>query len=631
MNEPVKSTDSTSGRRRKRRWAFVAAAVACSVLPFLVLEGSLRLLNIGAADTDVHDGIDATGTLFEPDGSGNLRTSLSRARFFVSQTFPEQHESREFRIFVLGGSTVQGRPFSAETSFCQWLQLFLQNRDSSRNYRCVNCGGISYASDRLTHVLNEVLQYQPDLIVLATGHNEFLEDRTYAAVREKSTARKWLEQAAGASRTVLVVRRLCGFAPRIEPDHETQTPAEDVETRLDDAAGYASYHRDPEWQQQVRQQFQKSLTGMIHQCGNVGVPLVLVKLGSNLRDCPPFKSELPAAMSAEQQQQWQAVFDRATSTQDQNPQQALELYQQAVQIDPDHALTHFRMAECLEVMSDEKRSLAEYIAARDLDVCPLRMSSSLQETLTMVATEQKVSLVDGEAAVQRLSESLHNIVTGYDTYLDHVHPTIAGHQAIAAELVRHLAEGGFLPQESGADVEQNAGGARAVVRKQMASLPTAYFSNGRRRIGWLEGWAQRQRLSAEVQPVDAQEHARSAMRYLELDERSQARRHLIDALDLDETVERNLLRHARSFYLAGMTRPAAWVLDELEQRGVKTPGVQDSIDVARLVMAVDQNYPDAITAAYARQESRWPDIIAADETGWREVVPDLVDRATPKP
>ena len=77
-----------------------------------------------------------------------------------------------------------GRPYTVETAFSSWLQLFLQYADPSKKWEVVNCGGVSYASYRLVPILEEVLEnYTPDLVILYTGQNEFLEDRTYAHLK----------------------------------------------------------------------------------------------------------------------------------------------------------------------------------------------------------------------------------------------------------------------------------------------------------------------------------------------------------------------------------------------------------------------------------------------------------------
>ena len=64
---------------------------------------------------------------------------------------------------MLGGSTVQGRPFSIETAFSTWLELSLTAADPSRIWQVVNCGGVSYASYRLAPIVDESSCYKPDL------------------------------------------------------------------------------------------------------------------------------------------------------------------------------------------------------------------------------------------------------------------------------------------------------------------------------------------------------------------------------------------------------------------------------------------------------------------------------------
>ena len=52
--------------------------------------------------------------------------------------------------------------------------------DSSRTWEVINAGGISYASYRVALVVKELAAYAPDLFVVYSGHNEFLERRTYS-------------------------------------------------------------------------------------------------------------------------------------------------------------------------------------------------------------------------------------------------------------------------------------------------------------------------------------------------------------------------------------------------------------------------------------------------------------------
>ena len=57
--------------------------------------------------------------------------------------------------------------------------------DSSRDWEVINVGAISYASYRTAGLMEELAQYEPDLFIVYTGHNEFLERRTYDTLSER--------------------------------------------------------------------------------------------------------------------------------------------------------------------------------------------------------------------------------------------------------------------------------------------------------------------------------------------------------------------------------------------------------------------------------------------------------------
>ncbi|HIE95948.1 MAG TPA: SGNH/GDSL hydrolase family protein [Fuerstia sp.] len=426
--------DKNKPARPGRSRIFVVLAVVLSIVPVAMLELGLRVLGIGdAAATDLHAGFGDSARLFELDEGQQLyRTRLARQRFFVHQEFPAVKSKSDFRIFCLGGSTVQGRPYRPESAFGQWLELQLNAADPSRSYQTINCGGLSYASYRLRPVLHEVLTYEPDLIILATGHNEFLEDQTYADVKARSGLRIRLEKYAQSLRTVMLLRKLAGREARQEPTEDSSGPSdassEGVEARLDDDAGYASYHRDEEWRHRVSDSFDDSVREMMRMCQASGVPVILVQLGANLRDCPPFKSEHRTGIDVADEQQWQTLFDNAAANALSDPAAALLLYQQAAEIDDQFPLLNFRMARCqdrLGLFGDARRS---YLMARDQDICPLRMPGNLSEKLIAIARETQVPLIDANSSIADRSPQQ---IPGFDAFVDHVHPTIGGHQRMA--------------------------------------------------------------------------------------------------------------------------------------------------------------------------------------------------------
>src|SRR5690606_14658222 len=87
-----------------------------------------------------------------------------------------------------------------------WLELGLKAADPSRDWDVVNCGGVSYASYRLVPILEEVLGYDPDLLVVCTGQNEFLEDRSYAHIKDAPEALAWPQRQISGLRTYNMLR-----------------------------------------------------------------------------------------------------------------------------------------------------------------------------------------------------------------------------------------------------------------------------------------------------------------------------------------------------------------------------------------------------------------------------------------
>ena len=184
MNHQYGATRRPTSARRAI--LFRLLAVGLSLSPLVFVEAVFTALDWGRA-TEIDDpyiGFSEVHPLFVPDATGeNYEIPVSRQQLFRPQSFPAVKAQGTYRIFCLGGSTVQGRPYAVETSFTTWLRLSLETADPSRRWEVINCGGVSYASYRLAPIMRQLIDHQADLFIIYTGHNEFLEDRTYQQVK----------------------------------------------------------------------------------------------------------------------------------------------------------------------------------------------------------------------------------------------------------------------------------------------------------------------------------------------------------------------------------------------------------------------------------------------------------------
>ncbi len=449
-------------RRSYRGWkgvAFRASAVFIGLLPLLIGELACRMFGWGSPrlTRDPMVGLEPGQPLFELDPpesqsrqvSGapqesqtqpelRYRISSRRLAYFSPDSFAAHKPANEFRIFCLGGSTVQGRPYAKETAFSTWLELSLQAADSQRAWRVVNCGGVSYASYRLVPILEEVLRYEPDLIIVYTGHNEFLEDRTYARLKDLPT---FVRRGYGLLRH----SRLFGAALQLA-GHSADTNAErpllpaEVDALLDYRGGLESYRRDDAWRQDVGQHFELNLQRMALLCQASHVPLLLVDPVCNLKDCPPFKVETDPQLNDANRRQFDLLLQRAMRS-DVSLTDQLELLEQAAAIDPRHAGIRYQLGKAYEALNRSDDARRELLRAKDEDLCPLRMPEALHERLHRVAARNRLPLVDARRQFEQVSPQS---LVGDEWLLDHVHPTIEGHQRIASMLVEEMRRQGWL-------------------------------------------------------------------------------------------------------------------------------------------------------------------------------------------
>jgi len=475
-------------RRRLRGLVFRLLALLLGLAPFLVVEAALWTLDWGRPSDhgDPFVGFSAVHPLFKlSDDGAQYEIARSRLTFFCPDSFSAKKGTNEFRIFCLGGSTVQGRPFAIETSFTTWLELNLQAADPSRQWQVVNCGGVSYASYRLVPILEEVLAYEPDLIILYTGHNEFLEDRTYDHIKEMPPlVTRSMELLSGTRSFTLLRAGYLGLRGAAAVEGRPVLGPE-TDAILEYRGGLQEYHRDAKWRRDVVEHFRHNLRRMVQMTSDAGVGMLLINPVCNLRDCPPFKNQHRDGLTAEQEQQWNSLLHEAQTLRGTNIYQATELVNQALQIDDQHAGVHYVLAQCYEDMGRFEEAKQEYIAAKELDVCPLRILEPMNRAVLETARRTETPMIDVRDMFERLSEGG---IPGSYYLVDHVHPSIAGHRLIADALTEELIRQGIVRVASRGNGSDWKEGMDQVAQAYLYSLGDFYLAQGQERLDRLRGW-----------------------------------------------------------------------------------------------------------------------------------------------
>jgi len=530
-------------RRRLAWWKKAGFGVVVTVVFFAALEAILAAFGVRPLlyDQDPYVGFSSTIPLFvEKMGSEGVMlrvTADNRLRLFNKQEFPVEKEPGTYRIFCLGGSTTYGRPYNDMTSFAGWLREFLPAADPSRRWEVINAGGISYASYRVALLMEELVRYEPDLFIVYSGQNEFLETRTYRSVLDTPPLVRNLYSRLAATRTFSVFERLLKHddqeTPEISTDARDMLPAEVVAV-LDRTVGPQSYHRGDFRTDQVLDHYRYSLERMIAFAHSAGADIVFVTPACNLRDFEPFKSEHRDDLELASRDLWLGLVEQSGDAFDAGRfDEALEALDKAAAIDDRYARLHFLRGRVLLRLQRDAEAKVAFERARDEDVCPLRALTPMRGIVRDVAARHGVPCVDFVGMIERQSE--HGI-PGNDWFLDHVHPKIEGHRLLALEVLEEIEslEGLSLDESWGpAAIEE-------VTRRVQGRLDSRSHANALRNLAKVLRWAgkfdeasQLSILAVQGLPGDVEAHVMAGDAYWRQGQLDAAEAEYLLAVSLD--------------------------------------------------------------------------------------------------
>ena len=430
-----------AGRRRLPLRKKLAFSLATTVVLLAILEGALALVGIQPllVTHDPFVGFASNIRLFvEAPSAADGRvmiTSPGKLDYFNAQRFARQKPTGTYRIFCLGGSTTYGRPYDDATSSSGWLRELLPAVAPATQWEVINAGGVSYASYRVAAVMEELSSYEPDLFVIYTGHNEFLEQRTYGELRSVSPVLQRMSGALAHTRTCGLMQRLLDSGSRVEANR-CQLPGE-VDAILDQTVGPASYQRDDEWRRGVFQHFEYNLNRMSAVARSCGAEIVFVVPASNLKDCSPFKSQHSDCLTPRQIGQFRIHVQKGDSlARSEKLTEALLEYGAALEVDDRFADLHFKRGKTLFAAERLPEAAVAFRLAIDEDVCPLRAPTDVSRIVRETAEHVNVSVVDFEELLRNecLKKHGHN-APGREYFLDHVHPTIETNRLLALAII----------------------------------------------------------------------------------------------------------------------------------------------------------------------------------------------------
>jgi lysophospholipase L1-like esterase len=401
-----------------RRLLSLLGAVLLCVLLLVVLEGVLRLLGVG----DPPEGLGSRlryqqvflpvlepGAL--PDGTEVLHSTDARLPYaWVAREKP----AGALRVFCFGGSATAGLGFSPNVTFPRYLERMLREAEPEREVEVVNLGMVALPSAGVRLLVKDVCaRYEPDLLVVYSGNNEFLELHSQRYFDATASLAARVQNRLGSTNLFRLVKGGSSERPRITSRDIARAAGQRVthremmrEVRIDDedrAALFAAYR--------------ENLEDMAAAADEAGCPLVLCTVASNW--------------------QWWGMEDLTGEV------SLAELEERLPSADPTdrHELLYRRAALSAEA-GDWSAARADYRAAMNADPHLRRAVDSFADEVRAVCAATDAHLLD---VVELLSEAAEHRVIGFDEFYDYVHFTPRGALLVAGGIARELERLGLVP------------------------------------------------------------------------------------------------------------------------------------------------------------------------------------------
>lgn len=391
--------EDSSERKSPPKWFYLIALLIPLVF-FLLLELSLRIFGYGK-DLSQWTDIDSKFRMLNNDIAYRYFYTTKSIPTSIQDVFTINKDKNTFRIFVLGGSSAAGYPFTPTGSFSRYLKTLLEINDSTKNYEVINVSLTAVNSYTLRDLIPGILEQSPDCILIYAGHNEYYGALGIGSLESLGQSRNFINLMLYLNKykTIEFLRDLIikigGFFSsngNVESGTLMSRMAKEQIIKFESDKFFAGI-----------EQFEGNMIDIIKMCKEKNVPLFLSSVASNLKDQPPF-----------------------TDGSNNNFPSADEVYREAYK-----ALNENNL-----IKADSLFRLA-----KDLDGLRFRAPELINRKIKELCTKYSIHYVDSE---KELSNIAANNIIGNELMVDHLHPTLNGYKIIGKVFFNGLSESNII-------------------------------------------------------------------------------------------------------------------------------------------------------------------------------------------
>lgn len=397
----------------KKKVFFYSITFSIPILFFLIMEIILRSINyLGNTELFIDPKIPAN-EYYMPN------PNFAARYFFYTNTIPspsidvflQQKPENSYRIFAMGGSSAAGYPYSYNGTFSRVVDDILTDAMPDHEIEVVNVATSAISSYTLYDQVDEIIEQQPDAIMIYAGHNEF-----YGALGVGSNenlggfpgfVRFYLKLQR--FKTFLFLREVIVNSGQWLAEKTGNQPVSNPEgTLMERIIRNQSIELNGPVYELAMAQFRSNMEAIIKKFEYEGISVYLSTIASNVKDQPPFVS----------------ITDHKFPPADSVYSAAQNLYRNG----------------------DTLTAKKQFEFAKDLDGLKFRAPSDINKIIHSLSSKfDNVKLVSTH---EKLEEFSPYRIIGNNLMLEHLHPNQTGYflmgKVFAESLLTDLNEKGMV-------------------------------------------------------------------------------------------------------------------------------------------------------------------------------------------
>ncbi|GAB6282690.1 MAG: hypothetical protein STSR0008_14360 [Ignavibacterium sp.] len=390
---------------KKTPFIFYIILILIPISFFILLELGLRIFHYGM-DNRQWINITENALMINPDIAKRYFYTTKNVPGTIQDIFDVIKKPNSFRVFVVGESSAAGYPFMPLGSFSRYLRDRLKLVYPNSKIEIVNIAITAINSYTIRDLFPGILEQKPDLILIYTGHNEYVGALGVGSNESLGSSRTMINFILYLNRfkTVELIRNVI---------KSIFSSVSSSQTKNSDATLMARIARD----QQIAYNSDKFNAGISQFEGNIrdvlkmtqekNVPVILSTLVSNLKDQYPF-----------------------VSIKENGYPKAMDIYKKA---NEEFHNGNIKIADSL------------YRFAKDLDALRFRAPEKINYTIHKLGKEFNYPVVNIDSAFCVLSP---NKIIGNEIMTDHLHPTLRGQLLMGKLFYEEMEKYNLLPKES---------------------------------------------------------------------------------------------------------------------------------------------------------------------------------------